>query len=156
MDAKQLRLKRLEDGRFMALREGEEPAEVQLTLCFPWSEPGRHLSVRDNEGEELAFIADMDELEPESRSVARIALGEAGFVLEVETVEEIETEFEIRNWRVRTRQGPCRFQTRIGEFPLETPAGGLLICDVSGNLFHVREPHALDKKSLSLLWSFMG
>jgi hypothetical protein len=68
----------------------------------------------------------------------------------------MEEEFELRRWRVRTRQGERSFQTRLDEWPRPTPGGGLLIRDLAGDLYHVPEVAALDEKSRRLLWAFIG
>ena len=67
------------------------------------------------------------------------------FVMDIERVDSIEEEFEIRNWRVVTRQGPRTFQTRRDEWPREMPHGGVFIRDVAGDLYRVADPEALDE-----------
>jgi hypothetical protein len=67
----------------------------------------------------------------------------------------VEEEVEIRVWRVRTRQGARRFQTRRDDWPRTLPGGGLLIRDVAGDLFHVPDPDALDRTSQERLWAFV-
>ncbi len=76
-------------------------------------------------------------------------------MLEIARVLSIEEDYEIRCWKVISHQGPRRFQTRLDDWPFEVPGGGLLIMDVSGDLFYIRDPAALDAKSLKLLWSLL-
>ena len=71
------------------------------------------------------------------------------------SVQSMTDEFEIRNWKVATRQGDCTFQSKIGEWPHQTPMGGLLIRDVAGNLFHIPKPRELDADSQKILWAFI-
>jgi hypothetical protein len=97
---------------------------VRVTRCFPWSEPSRYLSLRDGEDEEIALIRDLAELGSDSRRALAESLIEAGFVLQVEGVEEVEEEIEIRTFRVRTRQGVRSFQTLRDEWPRRMPGGG--------------------------------
>ena len=52
----------------------------------------------------------------------------------------IEDEIEIRTFHVRTRQGPRRFQTLRDEWPRPMPGGGILLRDVAGDLYLVRDP----------------
>ena len=137
------------------MSRAERATPVRVRLCFPWSEPGRYVSLRDYEDEEVAFVADPRELEPASRAALEGALVEAGFVLEIEAIEAIDEEIEIRSWRVRTRQGPRSFQTRRDEWPRQMPAGGVLIRDVAGDLFYVSAPARLDRASQHLLWAFI-
>ncbi len=134
-----LKLERRADGQLWAVSNGEERA-VRLHRCFPWSEPGRYLSLRDTENEEFALVR---------------SLAEVGFVLEVERITGAEEEIEIRTWKVETRQGPRSFQTRLDDWPMDVPGGGILIRDVAGDLYHVADPDKLDAKSRTWLRAFL-
>ena len=142
------------DGQLWAV-DGPREAQVKVNRCFPWSEPGRLISLRDNDGEEFALVGDPSDLDPSSRQVLEAALAEAGFLLEVEAVLEVEDEVEIRSWRVRTRQGERAFQTRLDDWPRSAPGGGLIIRDVAGDLYLVAEADRMDYKSRQLLWAFL-
>ena len=148
------KLERRVDGQLWATT-GENEAPVRVHRCFPWSEPQRYVSLRDDDQHELAFVTDAADLDRESRLVLEEALAEAGFILDVLAIEEIALEVEIRRWIVQTRQGQRSFQTRLDDWPREVPGGGLVIRDVAGDLYHVAEPEALDKKSRGLLWAFV-
>jgi len=153
-DPGELILERRADGRVWAVRDRAERA-VWVRRCFPWSEPGRFLSLRDDDEEEFALVRDVAELAPASRQVLEEALVAAGFVFEVTRVVAIEEEIEIRHWQVETRQGPRAFQTRLDDWPRLLPHGGLLVRDVAGDLYHLADPQALDRKSRALLWAFV-
>ncbi len=152
--AGELRLERRADGRLWAVLGGTERA-VWVRRCFPWSEPARFVSLRDDEETEFALVRDPAELDPASRRVLEEAMAAAGFVFEVTRVTAIEEEVEIRHWRVETRQGARSFQTRLDAWPRLLPHGGLLLRDVAGDLYHVADPAALDKQSRALLWAFV-
>lgn len=149
-----LTVERRPDGQLWA-RRGDEARAVWVRRCFPWSEPGRFVSLLDAETSEFALVPDVRALEPASREALEGALAEAGFVLEIERIEEVEEEVEIRTWRVETRQGPRSFQTRLDDWPREVPGGGYLIRDVAGDLYHVASPEALDDTSRKLLWAYV-
>ena len=150
----ELRLERRADGRLWAVR-GDAERAVWVRRCFPWSEPTRFVSLRDDAEAEFALVRDPAELDPASRRVLEEAMAAAGFVFEVTRVTAIEEEVEIRHWRVETRQGTRSFQTRLDAWPRVLPHGGLLIRDVAGDLYHVRDPAGLDKQSRALLWAFV-
>ena len=150
----ELRLRSSGDGRLFALVDGES-VPVRLRQCFPWSEPHRHLSLRDEDDEEVALVEDPAGLEPESRRAIEQALAEAGFVLQVLRVLSIDEEVEIRQWKVETRHGPRFFQTHLDDWPRALPMGGLLIRDVSGDLYLLAAPSEMDKRSKELLWAFV-
>jgi hypothetical protein len=147
-------LERREDGQLWIRLNGAEQA-VRVQRCFPWSEPGQFLSLRDVENQEVALVTDLDDLGPESREALEGALVEAGFVLRITRIHDVDEEVEIRTWRVETQQGPRSFQTRLDDWPWEVPGGGIVIRDVSGDLYHVPDPEALDEKSRTWIWAFV-
>lgn len=149
-----LKLERRADGQLWASMNGEERA-VRVHRCFPWSEPGRFLSLRDTDDEEFALVPGLEHLEDDSRRALEGAVAEAGFVLEVTRITEVEEEVEIRMWKVETRQGPRSFQTRLDDWPTDVPGGGIVIRDVAGDLYHVADPDGMDAKSRKWLWAFV-
>src|SRR5437588_7113301 len=92
----ELRLERRADGRLWALR-GDVERAVWVRRCFPWSEPTRFVSLRDDEEHEFALVRDPAELGPSSRRVLEEAMVAAGFVFEIIRVMGIEEEVEIRH-----------------------------------------------------------
>jgi len=153
-DTNGLALRSAGDGRLLAVIDGDEVA-VRLRQCFPWSEPSRHLSLRNEDDEEVALVEDPAMLDPESRRVLEQALADAGFVLDVVRVVDVEEEVEIRQWTVETRHGRRSFQTHLDDWPRTLPSGGLLIRDVGGDLYRLESPRGMDRKSRELLWAFV-
>ena len=153
-DAEELSLRTAGDGRLVAIVDGDA-IPVRLRQCFPWSEPGRQLSLRDDEDLEVVLVEDPSALREESRRALDIALADAGFVLEVVRVVSIEEEVEIRQWTVETAHGRRAFQTHLDNWPRALPTGGLLIRDVAGDLYRLVAPQAMDRRSRELLWAFV-
>jgi hypothetical protein len=142
------------DGRLLVVRD-DETISVRLRQCFPWSEPHRHLSLRDDKDREVALIDDPAGLSPESRRALEDALAAAGFVLVVTRVLGVDEEVEIRHWTVETLHGPRTFQTPLDDWPRVLPGGDLLIRDVGGDLYRLSNPAGMDRKSRELLWAFV-
>lgn len=143
------------DGRLWVSRKGDEWT-VRVTRCFPWSKPDRYVSLRDNEENEVVLVVSLTDLKEESRQAVEKALAEAGFVLDIVKVLDITEDFEIRSWEVITRQGPRKFQTALDDWPHVVPGGGLVIRDISGDLFFIDDPDTLDESSRKMLWAFIG
>jgi hypothetical protein len=152
--APELVLRRAGDGHLLAV-VGGEPVAVRVRQCFPWSDPWRHLSLRNSEDREVALIEDPATLAPCDRHALERALAEAGFVLEITRVCSIEEEVEIRHWTVETAQGRRSFQTHLDEWPRTLPGGELLIRDVAGDLYRLADPRHMDRHSRQLLWAFV-
>jgi hypothetical protein len=143
-----------ESGQLFVVAD-DSPVPVRVRQCFPWSEPHRHLSLRDASDREVAIVDDPATLDDVSRGAIERALGIAGFVLEVTRVVEIDEEVEIRQWSVETTSGSRSFQTHLDDWPRALPDGGLLIRDVAGDLYKLGAPQTLDRKSRDVLWAFV-
>ena len=133
----------------------DPPVPVRVRQCFPWSDPHRHLSLRDASDREVAIVDDPAALDEASRAAVARALEIAGFVLEVTRVLAIEEEVEIRHWSVETTSGPRSFQTHLDEWPRTLPGGELLVRDVAGDLYKLGAPHTLDRRTRDVLWAFV-
>jgi hypothetical protein len=144
------------DGRLVVVTEAG-PIPVRVRQCFPWSEPRRQLSLRDDRDREIALIDDPARLDAASRRALEAAVALAGFVFEVTRVLEIDEEVEIRQWTVETTSGRRSFQTHLDDWPRVLPggAGALVIRDVAGDLYRLPPPHDLDRRSRELLWAFV-
>ena len=81
-----LELERRADGQLWARLDNEERA-VRVHRCFPWSEPGRFLSLRDTDDDEFVLVSSIDDLDGGTRRVLEGAVAEAGFVLEVTRID---------------------------------------------------------------------
>ena len=149
-----LELRNHGDSRLVAVI-GERTVPVKLRQCFPWTEPTRHISLRDSDDKEVGLVEDPAALDDDSRQALELALAEAGFVLEVTRVVDIDEEIEIRQWKVETKQGMRSFQTHLDDWPRVLPSGGLLIRDVAGDLYRLADPATMDRKSRALLWAFV-
>ncbi|WP_309397979.1 DUF1854 domain-containing protein [Cerasicoccus maritimus] len=143
-------------GRLTAWREGEDAALVRPVKCFPLSDPGHHLSLRNDKNEELAFIADPTELDASSQAALIEALAAGSFTFNVTAIEEIKTDFELRAWKVDTAAGPRQFQTALDAWPRNVDDGGYLIEDVFGDLYRLPALNQLDKDSAKRLWMMVG
>jgi hypothetical protein len=142
------------DGRLLATIDDQE-VSVRLRQCFPWSEPHRHLSLRDDKEREVALIDDPAQLAPASRCALEDALAAAGFVLVVTRVVGVDEEVEIRHWSVETVHGPRTFQTHLDDWPRTLPGGDLLIRDVGGDLYRLANPQGMDRTRREFLLAFV-
>lgn len=128
--------------------------DVRAKPCFPLSEPQRFYSLLDGDGKEVALVEDPAELGGEDRAALSRALADAAFLIEVTGIDSIETDIDLRVWKVRTASGGRTFETRLGSWPRKLEGGGVLIQDVAEDLYLIRDPASLDDASRRLLWAF--
>lgn len=142
-------------GALEFIRDSGEVVEVAPVRCFPWSRQAEYISLRDKENREISLIKKLDLLSKTSRAAVITVLAELDFVFQVTRVLAIDTEFEIRNWKVETRQGGCQFQTKMDEWPWMLNSNEMLVQDICSNLFKISNIKQLDKTSQELLWPYI-
>lgn len=152
--SKDLSLRFGDDGRLL-LRQGGRWISVKLLACFPWSNPHAYISLRDDENVEHALIRDPSDLAGESREALVRAMAVSGFAFEITRIDAIEKDFELRVWRVQTQQGSRRFATKLEDWPRRLAGGEILIEDLAGDLFVIRDEEKLDRPSRKRLWAFV-
>ncbi|MGB0371164.1 MAG: DUF1854 domain-containing protein [Opitutales bacterium] len=142
-------------GRITVQNESGEWVPVNPCPCFPWSEKGAYISLRDDKGKEHALIEDVSTLSPDDQLKIQEALGAGQFTFQITQIHEIERDFELRVWKVDTNRGPRKLQTMLDEFPQILDNGNILITDLAGDIYEIKDRSALDKTSQKKLWAFI-
>lgn len=145
----------LPDGQ-LAMQTENGPVAVLVSLCFPWTAPLQYLSLRNAEGEELYFLKSPDELDAASRKILEAEMIESTGIFQIESIQSLRKEIELRCWEVTTTRGPRSFQTELDEWPRELPDGSFLIEDLFGDLYLVAGLERLDPLSRKLFWPLVG
>ena len=146
----------LEFSKYGVLYLHQEDGKERVTIrkCFPWSQAEQFFSLQNDEGEELALIERVSDLNGESLKALVQGLVAASFSFEVLKVYSVELDFELRIWDVDTTQGRRTFQTKPMDWPRELSGGGLLIQAIDGDLYRIADVSQLDEASQKQLWSF--
>lgn len=101
------------------------------------------------------MVRHLEDLDEDSRSAVKAALDEAQFTFRIVGIEEIEKDFEIRIWNVRTQSGPRVFTTKLEDWPEQQSDGRVVIRDLSGDIYVIENLQQMDRKSRDLLWAFV-
>lgn len=128
---------------------------VRVVRCFPWTHRDELLSLRDAGGRQVALIGSAAELDEASRSALTRALRELDLLIEIIGIESIDEEIEIRCWSVQTALGPRSFQTRRDDWPERSATGTIMIRDLSGDLYAIRDPGRMDAASRARLAAYV-
>jgi Domain of unknown function (DUF1854) len=135
-------------GALTLKRPGQEDvAGVRIRRAFPWSNPGRHVSIRSSEGKELLLIEDLAIVPEAQRSLIEKILRESTFIPRVTRILECDTRFGHQNWRVVTDAGPAEFRVQEREDIRFLPDGRFTVKDVDGNLYELPRLADLDEPS---------
>ena len=137
-----------EQGRLVLKRPGtDDVVDVRVRRAFPWSRPGRYVSLRDAEGKEVLLIEDVEALDPPLRRTVEAWLEAGSFIPRITSVDEVDVRFGYQQWRVRTDRGPAEFRVQEREDIRFLPDGRFRIKDADGNVYEMVRLDELDEPS---------
>ena len=153
-----VRLARNERGQ-IELRRGRETdpiAPVRLARCFPWSLRNRYISIRDKEGQELVLLESLDGVEPDTRTLIEQELDQQEFIPRITAVDNVDDDYEVMAWKVRTDRGPIELQVKSNDDIRQLDDGRVIVRDHAGGKFEVRDLYQLDARSRRLIEDHLG
>ena len=139
-------------GGLLALKYGDqEYSRVTLHRAFPFNLEDRYISVFDPEGKEIGIIKSLEVLSDEMRSLLEEELKWTYFCPQIEKIEKLAEEFGYWYWEVTTDAGKKRFTVKGTDSLIPISETRLIINDVEGNRFEIKDINNLDESSLRLL-----
>src|ERR1051325_5697848 len=101
LDPREIRLKKDPFSR-LHLEVGfeERYGPVRAVRCLPLTKPDRFISIQDEEGVEIGIIADVAQLDPESRAAMNEALDFYYLKAQVSSIKKVETKNGIISWEL--------------------------------------------------------
>ena len=127
--------------------------KVGILRAFPLSDRNRFLSVRDSAENEIGLIVNPDELGAELRKLVEEDLQRRYLVPAVKRVVSAKERFGTVEWVVETDRGLCRFTSQNLRENVQRPAPGRIILnDVDGNRYDIRNVDELSRESQELLF----
>lgn len=135
--------------------DGREYAGAQPARAFPVSAPEEGVSLLDAEGHELAWIANPAALPERERTLLTQALAAREFMPVIERLEAVSSFSCPSTWQVATDRGSASLTLKGEEDIRRMGAGALIITDVHGVHYLIRDAERLDRRSRKLLDRFM-
>src|SRR4051794_38943128 len=89
--------------------EGRRHAGVEPVRAFPITDPNRWVSLCDADGSEVAWVVDLEDLEPPIRRILEEELARREFVPVVRRIVRVSGDAVPADWNVETDRGPTRF-----------------------------------------------
>jgi hypothetical protein len=121
---------------------------VKLYQSAPLSRPGHYLSLQDGKGEEVALVDKIDDFGPDTRVVADEEIRRRYLTARVDAITDVRTEFGVTYWHVQTDRGERDFVVQsLSESCVWLSETHILLIDVDGNRFEIKDRNALDEGS---------
>ena len=152
LDPKKARFFRHGDVLRLTVTDTCSYPKVKVVCAFPVSDPSRAVSVCDEKDEEIGLIADLGQLDSETRALIEEHLARRYVVAVIRRVVTSKERFGTVDWTVETDRGRRRFTTRSLRDGAVTPSPGrYLLTDVDGNRYDVPDLARLDAASQMML-----
>jgi hypothetical protein len=130
--------------------------KVTVLRAFPLSEPARFFSVRDAENKEVGMIVDPAELSDGNRKLVLEDLSRRYLVPTVQRILTAKERFGTVDWEMETDRGRCLLTTRNLRENVQRPsASRIILSDVDGNRYDIRNIDELDLHSQQLLFQHL-
>ena len=134
---------------------GRRHEGVVPVRAFPIAAPLEGLSLLGIEGQELAWLSNLDHAPSAMRALLEEELAQREFVPVIQSIKSVSTFSTPSTWTVETDRGEAKFVLKGEEDIRRLEGPDLLIADSHGIQFLVRDRWALDRHSRRLLERFL-
>ncbi len=151
--ADDVRLRRPErESSLRLVLNGETRRVSRVANAFPLSASSPVVAFFDTEGEEIGIMRQPDALDQQSHRVLQEELEKSYFMPRIVQIIDIEEEMGVESWDVVTDKGERSFEVRDPRRNVRKISGRrVIIKDVDGNRYEVKDWTGLDRDSLQLL-----
>jgi hypothetical protein len=139
----------------LTTREGQVHDGVLPVRAFPLAAPDESVSLVGSDGQELAWIERLSDLEPATLELMAGALAPREFMPRILRISAVTTYATPSTWSVDTDRGPAQLVLKAEEDIRRLGQGRLLILDSRGIQFVVPDQFALDRGSRRILNRFL-
>ncbi len=141
------------EGRLRMETEDRCHLQVRPMWASPVTQPGKYLSLLDGKDKEVVMLPDgLAGLDSDNRKILEDELHRRYLTSQVLRIEHAHTEFGSTYWTVDTERGRREFVTQsLQENAQWHGPTHLMLIDVDGNRFEIRDSRALDEDSQRVL-----
>jgi hypothetical protein len=153
LDPKKLRFFKHGATLRLTIEDDRSFPKVGIVRAFPLSDRSRFFSVRDGADNEVGLIVNPTDLSMENQNLIEEDLQRRYFVPSVKKIVAAKERFGTVEWTVETDRGVCHFTTQNLRENVQRPAPGRIILnDVDGNRYDIRDLDELSRESQELLF----
>ena len=151
-----MNLERNPCGRWVWIdSKGVRHEPVLAVRAYPVTAPERGVGIMDAEGHELAWFDRLDQVQQPLQAALREAIAEREFLPEIQRLKSVSSLVTPSVWTVQTDRGEARFLLKGEEDIRRLTGKTLIVSDVDGVQYLIRDAQGLDKHSRKLLDRFM-
>ncbi|HJP32628.1 MAG: DUF1854 domain-containing protein [Candidatus Latescibacteria bacterium] len=144
------------DELWLQIGEAEARGPLGVQRAFPLTMADEFVSLKDGDGDEIAVIRRLGELDPDSRAAVESHLSWSYFASTIVSVYSIEVQYHIPHWDVETDRGRRVFELLSSRRDVRAlPGGGALIRDADGNLYEIPNVSRLDAASRAIVEDYV-
>lgn len=148
LDPKKVRF-RTDPYRRLQLEIGfeERYGPVRAVRCLPLTQPGKYISIQDDEGTEVGIIADLAHLDRKSREAVENDLDAYYLKARVESIRKVEARNGVITWELVTDLGPRTVHVRDRQNIRPLPDGRTILTDIHDAKYEIPRFDELDERS---------
>lgn len=139
----------------LTTQEGDVHEGVAPVRAFPVQAPEDGISLVNTDGKEVGWIDRIEDLEAQVGALVREELAGREFMPEISRIHNVTSYATPCTWTVTTDRGETEFVLRGEEDIRRLTVDTLLISDIHGIHFLVRDLRELDKHSKKILDRFL-
>ena len=134
---------------------GQQHVGVTPVRAFAISAPHENIALVNVEGDEVLWIAKLDELPVEPRQTLLAELAQRDFMPVISAIKRVGSYAVPSTWTVETDRGPTQLILKAEEDIRRLADNALLIADGQGVQYLIRDRRALDEHSRKILKRFL-
>jgi len=142
-------------GQWERELNGERHVGVVAVRAVPVAAPDEAVSIVDDHGHELVWIAQLADLSEALLSRVRQALNEREFMPLIQKLHGVSSFATPSTWDIETDRGPTQLVLKGEEDIRRLSASVLLVTDTQGVQYLIRDLHLMDRHSRKLLDRFL-
>ena len=125
----------------------ERYGPVRAVRCLPLTRPGQYISLQDDEGAEIGIIADLADLDRESRKAVEADLDLYYLKVAVQAIQKVEARNGVITWELETDRGPRTVHVRDRQNIRPLPNGRTILTDIHEAKYEIPRFEDLDERS---------
>lgn len=140
----------------LTLKDGTVIKDLEPRRLFPITNADMFITLLDHDEKEVAFVRDLQELDPASADELRACFKEYYRIPKIIRLIESNEKFGSLTWQVETDRGIVAFRIRNRHSDIKCFDGKrVLVRDTNDNRYEISDYTAMDAHSRHLLFSYL-